>query len=144
MAGDAVFQLEKLPQQFQPALAEELRRLRPRDLELLVQPILLVANPGQFALEVMPRARTPRLRTLDSLQLYALARRLGVAPHLDQLVIQGLPELQETLARDPATAARLDHVAFNLNAESLAGPQALQEMLLQLRRQGVDHRGYAI
>ena len=128
----------------EPALAEELRRLRPRDLELLVQPILLVANPGQFALEVMPRARTPRLRTLDSLQLYALARRLGVAPHLDQLVIQGLPELQETLARDPATAARLDHVAFNLNAESLAGPQALQEMLLQLRRQGVDHRGYAI
>ena len=42
----------------EPALAEELRRLRPRDLELLVQPILLVANPGQFALEVMPRAST--------------------------------------------------------------------------------------
>jgi diguanylate cyclase (GGDEF)-like protein len=128
----------------EPALAEELRRLRPRDLELFVQPILLVANPGQFALEVMPRARTPRLRTLASLQLYALARRLGVAPHLDQLVIQGLPELQETLRRDPGTAARLDHLAFNLSAESLAGPQALEEVLLQLRRQGVDHRGFAI
>ena len=128
----------------EPALVEEMRRLRAWDLDLLVQPILLVANPGQFALEVMPRARTPRLRSLDSLQLYALARRLGVAPHLDQLVIQGLPELQETLEREPGTAARLDHLAFNLSAESLAGPQALQELLLLLRRQGIDHRGYAI
>jgi diguanylate cyclase (GGDEF)-like protein len=128
----------------EPALAEELRRMRPRDLELLVQPILLVANPGQFALEVMPRARTPRLRALDSLQLYSLARRLGVAPHLDRLVIQGLSELQEALAREPGTVARLDHLAFNLSAESLAGPEALQEVFVQLRRQRIDHRGYAI
>ena len=128
----------------EPALVEEMRRLRAWDLDLLVQPILLVANPGQFALEVMPRARTPRTRSLDSLQLYALARRLGVAPQLDQLVIQGLPELQEALSRDAATAARLDHLAFNLSGESLAGPQALQELLLLLRRQGIDHRGYAI
>ena len=47
----------------EPALVAEMRRLRAWDLDLLVQPILLVANPGQFALEVMPRARTPRLRS---------------------------------------------------------------------------------
>ncbi len=63
----------------EPKLAQELRALRGSDLELLVQPILLVANPGQFALEVLPRATTPRLRSLDTAQLSALARRLGAA-----------------------------------------------------------------
>ena len=126
------------------ALAEEMQGLRPRDLELLVQPILLVANPGQFALEVLPRARTPRLRRLDSLQLYALARRLGLALHLDQRVIEGLPELQQTLQRDPSSAARFDHLRFNLSVEPLAAPQALQGVLAQLRRLGIEQGGYSV
>ncbi|MFN9620617.1 MAG: diguanylate cyclase domain-containing protein [Synechococcaceae cyanobacterium] len=125
-------------------LAQELRALQDSHLELLVQPILLVANPGQFALEVLPRATTPRLRSLDPHQLTALAHRLGAASHLDQLVIQSLPLLEEELRRQPEMAARLEHLCINLSAESLAGAAALHERLDQLRRQRIDHRGYTL
>ncbi|MEB3254978.1 MAG: GGDEF domain-containing protein [Synechococcaceae cyanobacterium] len=124
-----------------PALEKELRALQASDLELLVQPILLVANPGQFALEVVPRATTPRLRSLDTAQLSALARRLGAACQLDRLVLQALPRLEEQLRREPEVAARLDRICLNLSAESLAGAAALHEVVDQLRRLRIDHRG---
>jgi diguanylate cyclase (GGDEF)-like protein len=127
-----------------PALAREFRALRAVDLDLFVQPILLVANPGKFALEVLPRALTPRLRSLETAQLRELARKLGLAERLDHLMIQRLPALRDQLEHGSRSQARIDHLSFNVSSESLASDRAVERLLLQLREHHISHRGFAI
>lgn len=127
-----------------PALVREFRSLRSGDIDLHVQPILLVANPGKFALEVLPRACTPRLATLETSQLRDLAGKLGFAARLDQLVIQSLPALQAQLAREPGEEARIDHLTFKISAASLASERALERLLSQLREHAITDRGFAV
>ena len=127
-----------------PALLRELRSLRAAELELYVQPILLVANPGKFGLEVLPRCLTPRLRSLDSRQLRTLAQQLGLATRLDQLTIQRLPSLEAEISRQPISAASIDHFSFNISGESLASNSALEALMAQLREHHINHRGFTL
>ncbi len=127
-----------------PALVRELRGLQAPEIELYVQPILLVANPGKFGLEVLPRSRSPRLRSLDSRQLRALARDHRLAAHLDQLLIQRLPGLEAEFSRQPLSAASIDHFSFNVSGESLASNKALEALMAQLRAHHINHRGFTL
>jgi diguanylate cyclase (GGDEF)-like protein len=127
-----------------PALARELLALRAADLDLYVQPILLVANPGKFALEVLPRCHSPRLRSFDTPMLRAIARDLGLAAHLDRLLIQRLPELQADLQREPRCEASIDSISFNVSGASLASNRVLEELMTQLRHHNINHRGFTL
>jgi diguanylate cyclase (GGDEF)-like protein len=127
-----------------PALVRELGSLRAAEIELYVQPILLVANPGKFGLEILPRCRSPRLRSLDTRQLRAFARQQGLAARLDQLMIQRLPGLEAELSRQPLSAASIDHFSFNISGESLASNKALEGLMAQLREHHINHRGFTL
>jgi diguanylate cyclase (GGDEF)-like protein len=127
-----------------PAPVRELRSLGAAEIDLYVQPILLVANPGKFGLEVLPRCRSPRLRSLDTRQLRAFARQQGLAARLDQLMIQRLPSLEAELSRQPLSASSIDHFSFNISGESLASNKALERLMAQLREHHINHRGFTL
>jgi len=119
-------------------LRRQLIALTESDIDLRFQPILLLADPGCFALELLLRFRSPLLRRLGTGAVLQAARAMGIAHRIDDLVIDQLPAVQERLRADPVLRERITYVSFNLSADSLASEERLARLVERLQRRSVD------
>lgn len=119
-------------------LSERLIRLGSDDLELRFQPILLVRSPGQIALELLLRFRSPDLAALGTQAVLQQALDLDVAHHLDQLVLRQLAEVQAAWRRLGPLADRIDYISVNISAASVATTERQDALIALLRSQRVD------
>ncbi len=120
------------------ALAERLSRLVADDLELHVQPILLVHEPGKIALELLLRFRSPELQRLGTEAVFQRAHDLDVAHHLDALVLQQLEGVQRQWRALGPLAARVDYISVNISSTSVASTERQEALITMLRMQRVD------
>jgi EAL domain-containing protein (putative c-di-GMP-specific phosphodiesterase class I) len=120
----------------------ELRRqlidLTAQDIDLRFQPILLLADPGCFALELLLRFRSPLLRRLGTGAVLQAAGAMGIAHRIDDLVVDQLPGVQERLRASPMLRERISYVSFNVSADSLAREDRLSRLVERLQQHAVD------
>ena len=119
-------------------LAGLIRAIRPADLELRFQPILLVSAPGRFALELLLRFRPPELAALGTEAVFRRAHALGVAHQLDALVLAQLQGVQQNLRRLGELGGLISYVAVNISGASVATEARLEQLLALLRGHRVD------
>ena len=119
-------------------LAGLIRAIRPADLELRFQPILLVSAPGRFALELLLRFRPPELAALGTEAVFRRAHALGVAHQLDALVLAQLQGVQAGLRQLGELAELISYVAVNISGASVATGPRLEELVALLRGHRVD------
>lgn len=120
----------------------ELRRqlidLTAADIDLRFQPILLLADPGCFALELLLRFRSPLLRRLGTGAVLQAAGAMGIAHRIDDLVVDQLAGVQERLRASPLLRERISYISFNVSAASLATEDRLSRLVERLQQRAVD------
>ena len=119
-------------------LAERLCSLRPDDLELVVQPILLVRDPGRIALELLLRFRPPELAALGTQAVIERAEAQKVAHRLDRLVLQRLGAVQRACRDLGDLAGRIDYITVNISGASVASVRRQDALMALLRGQRID------
>jgi EAL domain-containing protein (putative c-di-GMP-specific phosphodiesterase class I) len=119
-------------------LRRQLIALTARDIDLRFQPILLLADPGCFALELLLRFRSPLLRRLGTGAVLQAARAMGIAHRIDDLVVDQLPAVQERLRASPLLRDRITYISFNVSADSLASEDRLARLVERLQQRAVD------
>lgn len=122
----------------------ELLRLTASDLDLRFQPILLLADPGRFGLEVLVRFRSPLLQRLGTGKVLESARQMGMAHKLDELVLSRLPEVQRQLRGSAELADRISYISFNVSSDSVSSLPRLQQLIALLQRQRLDSSLFCI
>jgi len=120
------------------AIRDALRQLRSEEIELYVQPILLLASPGQFGLEALIRFRTPLLRELQTGELIRIAHELGITHQIDALVIARVAVLQKRLEETPLLRQRIEYISVNISIDSIANPSRLNQLIDCLREHKID------
>jgi diguanylate cyclase (GGDEF)-like protein len=120
------------------AIRDALRQLRSEDIDLHVQPILLLANPGQFGLEVLIRFRTPLLQGQQTGELIRIAHELGITHQIDALVIAGVADLQSSLEASPLLRQRIEYLSVNISIDSIASPGRLNQLIDCLDEHKID------
>ena len=120
------------------AIRDALRQLRSEDIGLNVQPILLLASPGQFGLEVLIRFRTPLLREQQTGELIGIAHELGITHQIDALVIARLATLQKSLEATPLLRQRIEYLSVNISIDSIANPSRLNQLIDCLKEHKID------
>jgi diguanylate cyclase (GGDEF)-like protein len=120
------------------AIRDALRQLRSEDIDLHVQPILLLANPGQFGLEVLIRFRTPLLQEQPTGELIRIAHELGITHQIDALVIARVAGLQRSLEATPLLRQRIDYLSMNISIDSIASPARLNQLIACLGEHKID------
>ena len=120
------------------AIRDALRQLRSEDIDLHVQPILLLASPGQFGLEVLLRFRTPLLRDQQTGELIRIAHELGITHQIDALVIARVAGLQKSLEATPLLRQRIDYLSVNISIDSIASPSRLNQLIDCLSAHKID------
>ena len=120
------------------AIRDALRQLNDADIELHFQPILLLANPGQFALEGLIRFRQPLLRQQPVGALISLAHELGITHQIDALVIARMASVQTALAGSSLLSERIDYISINISIDSIATPERLEQLIACLRQHCID------
>ena len=115
-----------------------LNRLSAADLDFRVQPILLVSAPGRIALELLLRFRPPELARLGTQFVMERAHDLGLAPRVDQLVLERLQEVQRAWLDLGPLAARVQYITVNISGASVATAPRQDALLALLRRHRVD------
>jgi len=137
-AGDANRVMQKA------AIRDQLQTLTDDDIELVFQPILLLSNPGQFGLEVLTRFRTAVLRQESTWKLMVTAHELGIAHHLDNLVIKRLPLLQQALHDNPLLKERIDYIAVNISSDSVSSPERLEALIENFQTLQIDRSRFCL
>lgn len=120
------------------AIRDALRQLRSEDIDLHVQPILLLANPGHFGLEVLIRFRTPLLEEQQTGELIRIAHELGITHQIDALVIARVAGLQSSLEASPLLRQRIDYISMNISIDSIANPSRLNQLIACLSEHKID------
>jgi len=120
------------------AIRERLQSLGPGDIHLVFQPILLLAHPGHFGLEVLIRFQPPELVDQPTGRLLATAHQLGIAHQIDALVLEQLPALQAALNQNPLIRERIAYMAVNISSDSVAGPERLDGLIANLQQLAID------
>ncbi|MFM2080344.1 MAG: hypothetical protein RLZZ219_1026 [Cyanobacteriota bacterium] len=115
-----------------------LLRLTAEDLDLLVQPILQVRDPGRIALELLVRFRPQELASLGTGTVLGQAHRLGVADRIDRLVLQRLAEVQRACLDLGPLAERIDYISVNISGTSVASARRQDALITLLRSERVD------
>ena len=121
------------------AIRDALRQLRSEDIDLRVQPIMLLANPGQFGLEVLIRFRTPLLQEQQTGELIRIAHELGITHQIDALVIARVAGLQRSLKASPLLRQRIDYLSMNISIDSIASPDRLNQLIDCLDKHKIDN-----
>ena len=119
-------------------LARRIESLRPDDLELLVQPILLVHDPGKIALELLLRFRPAELAALGTQAVFQRAEALNMAHRLDRLVLQRLGDVQRAWRELGDLSARIVYITVNISAASVATAKRQDALMALLRGQRID------
>ena len=120
------------------AIRDALRQLRSEDIDLHVQPILLLSSPGQFGLEVLIRFHTPLLRNQQTGELIRIAHELGITHQIDALVIARVADLQKSLEETPLLSQRIDYLSVNISIDSIANPSRLNQLIDCLIEHKID------
>jgi len=120
------------------AIRDALRQLGSDDIDLYVQPIMLLAAPGQFGLEVLIRFRTPPLRNRQTGELIRIAHDLGITHQIDALVIARVGALQQQLENTPLLRQRIDYLSVNISIDSIESPSRLNELIACLQEHRID------
>ena len=123
---------------FDDGLARRIESLRPDDLELLVQPILLVRDPGKIALELLLRFRPPELAALGTQAVFQRAEALNMAHRLDRLVLERLGHVQRAWRELGDLSARIVYITVNISAASVATAKRQDALMALLRGQRID------
>lgn len=121
-----------------PAAVGCLTHLGPQDLELRVQPILLVRDPGRIALELLVRFRPAELARVDTGTVVQWAHDLDVVHRLDELVIRRLGPLHQAYRELGPSLAQIDYITVNVSAGSVATAARQDALIAMLRAQRVD------
>lgn len=121
-----------------PAVVTCLTGLGPQDLELRVQPILLLRDPGRIALELLVRFKPPELAGLATGTVVQWAHDLDVVHRLDELVIRRLGSLHQACRDLGPLGARIDYISVNVSAGSVATQARQDALIAQLRSQRMD------
>ncbi len=137
-AGDDQLVMEK------SRIREQLTCLTASDLELRFQPILLVANPGHFGLELLISFRPPALSRMGTGKVMQLAHDIGIAHQIDGLVLSRLDEVQQALRDSDFLSRRIEYVSINISADSVANDQRLNQLIGLLRRYRIDASTFCI
>ena len=119
-------------------LARRIESLRPEDLELLVQPILLVRDPGKIALELLLRFRPPELAALGTQAVFQRAEALNMAHRLDRLVLERLGHVQRAWRELGDLSARIVYITVNISAASVVTAKRQDALMALLRGQRID------
>lgn len=122
----------------------QLLALTAEDLELRFQPILQLASPGRFGLELLMRFRSPLLRSLGTGAVFERAYEMGIAHRIDDLLIEQLPQLQRTLLASSLLSKRIDYVSFNVSSESVSSVRRLDHLIAKLAALQIDPSFYCI
>lgn len=125
-------------------IRRQLLALNGDDLELRFQPILQLASPGRFGLELLMRFRSPMLRSLGTGTVFERAYEMGIAHRIDDLLIEQLPELQRLLMASPLISKRIDYVSFNVSSESVSSVRRLDHLIAKLSDLLIDPSFYCI
>ena len=115
-----------------------LESLRQEDLSLHVQPILLVRDPGRVALELLLRFRSLELTALGTQAVFEWAEALNLAHSLDQLVLQGLGEVQQAWRDLGDLSGRIEYITVNISGASVATAARQDALVETLRDQRID------
>jgi diguanylate cyclase (GGDEF)-like protein len=120
------------------AQRDALSQLALDDIELVFQPILLLANPGQFGLEVLLRFRQPLLKQLNTGDLIDLAHNLGITHQIDALVIAKVGQIQAEFETSQLLRERIEYLSINISNDSVATPSRLEQLIINLRKNRID------
>lgn len=115
-----------------------LEGLGPQDLDLRVQPILSLRDPGRIALELLVRFRPAELAGVATGTVVQWTHELDVVHRLDALVIQRLGSLHQAYRELGDVAGRIDYISVNVSAGSVATAARQDALMAQLRAQRVD------
>lgn len=115
-----------------------LLRLRAEDLDLLFQPILLINAPGRIALELLVRFRPADLAAAGTEAVLREAHALGIADHIDRLVLQRLVEVQQAWRQLGPLGDRIDYISVNISGTSVATARHQDALIALLRAERVD------
>ena len=137
-AGDDQLATEK------SRIRKQLTGLTANDLELRFQPILLVANPGHFGLELLISFRPPALSRMGTGKVMQLAHDIGIAHQIDGLVLSRLYEVKQALRDSDFLSRRIEYVSINISADSVANDQRLNQLIGLLRRHRIDASTFCI
>jgi len=121
-----------------PIIAGHLRALQADDLELRFQPILLVRDPGQCALELLVRFRPPPLAALGTGAVVQCALDLALVHQLDALVLGRLDEVHQAWRDLGPLRGRIRYISVNISAGSVATIALQDSLIRQVRDQRVD------
>jgi len=125
-------------------IRSQLLALTADDLELRFQPILQLASPGRFGLELLMRFRSPLLGSLGTGAVFERAYDMGIAHRIDDLLVEQLPEVQRQLMASPLLSSRIDYVSFNVSSESVSSVRRLDHLIARLAALEIDPSFYSI
>lgn len=126
------------------AIRDHLQTLGAEDIRLVFQPILLLASPGQVALEALVRFLPDRLRPVPTGRLLAIAHDLGIAHRIDALVLGKIPGLLQSLRDSPGLNQRISSIALNISGDSFASPARLDALIRQLEELAIDPARFSL
>ncbi|MCS5700316.1 GGDEF domain-containing protein [Cyanobium sp. FGCU-52] len=121
-----------------PIIAAQLGALQAEDFELRFQPILLVRDPGQCAMELLVRFRSPALAALGTGAVVQCAQELGLVHRLDELVLQRLGDVQQAWHALGPLRQRIRYITVNISAGSVETIERQDALIRQVRDQRVD------
>ncbi len=119
-------------------IRDALRQLDSDDISLVFQPILLIANPGQFGLEVLVRFRSALLSQQGTGELIRIAHELGITHQIDALVISKVGKLQNAIEASPLLSQRIDYLSINISSDSVASPERIDQLIACLRHNRIN------